>query len=165
MSLIFPIAKSLFIPIESRLGEIEFDLPNENGGLEIDWQGKGINHELLSYKLVTKHHGYRLVFDFTYDDWSDGSTHMKFKSLKNDLDAGARWKLRPRNVDQYATHMYEVICTSDNFKVANDSGGEWHTGFHIQFSTVELVDSIDWLIYVPDSTTEYAVLLENVAAA
>jgi len=164
MTLILGTSKSLFLQISGRTNEIEFPLCNENGGLSESWEWKGITHELLSYKLVKKHHGYRLIWDFKFDDWADGETLMKFKTIKNSLDDGNRWNLRPRNEEQYLSRIFEIVCTSDNFDVVLDNAGEWHTGFHIQFKTKELVDSIDWTTVLPVTTpVEYGVLLENIA--
>lgn len=164
MTLILGTSTSLFIPLTGRGTQQEFPLCNENGGLTESWEWKGITHELLNYKLSKKHHGYRLVWDFKFDDWADGETLMKFKAVKNALDNGDRWLLRPRNEEQYYTRQYEIVCTSDNFDVVLDNAGLWHTGFHIQFKTKELIDNIDWTLVLPTTTAfEYAVLLENTA--
>ena len=167
MSLINGTGTSTFLRIEGAgsspdVSSYTFPLCNENGGLKETWDWKGITHDLLSYKLVKKKHGYRVTWDFTFDDWADGATLIKFKGLKNSLDNGTRWNLRPRDDDQFAWRIFEVQCTSDNFEVVLDNTGEWHTGFHIQFQTTDLVSSIDWQLVNTD-TVEYAVLLENIA--
>ncbi len=165
MSLINGTDKSIFLPINAPgLRPIEFPLTNEGTGLKESWEGKGITHELLNYKLVKKHHGYRVSWTFGFSDWADGETLMKFKSIKNSLDAGGRWNLRPRNEEQFLSRVFEVVCKSDNFDVVNDSSGAWHTGFEIEFETVNLVPSIDWLLVLPTGTPiYYAVEIENVA--
>lgn len=161
MTLINGTGTSLFIPLTGRNSEVSIPLCNENGGLKESWEWKGQRHELLSYKLSNKHHGYRIVWDFYFDDWADGETLMKFKNIKNSLDLNYRWLLRPRNDVQFFTRQYEVVCTSDNFDVILDNTLAWHTGFHIQFSTKNLVSSIDWNL--TRDAIEYAVLIENTA--
>ena len=169
MTLILGTSKSLFLRIRSGTDdpstlEIEFPLCNENGGLKESWEWKSIQHELLSYKLSQKHHGYRIVWDFYFDDWADGETLMKFKQIKNSLDAGGTWNLRPRNEEQYLSRVFDVVCTSDNFDVVLDSGGMWHTGFHMQFKSRYLVDSIDWTTALPvGDPIYYAIEIDNVA--
>lgn len=159
MSLINGTGTSKFTKIitddSSEVTSYEFPLCNENGGLKESWQEKYIEHELLSYKLVRKFHGYRIIWDFNFDDWADGDTLIKFRDLKNSLDNGSRWKLIPRNDEQFQLRAFEVICTSDNFDIILDSGMIWHTGFHIQFSSKELVNSIDWTLIVPEDTLIY----------
>lgn len=164
MALINGTDTSLFFPVSTRDAEIEFPLTNENGGLQEDWEWAYIEHELSSYRLIQKHEGYRLIWDFNFDDWADGTTLMKFKALKNSMDLGIEWYLRPRNEDQYLWRYFKVICTSENFKVILDSTCEWHTGFHIQFKTVDIVGSIDWTLIIPTITPiEYCALLDNFA--
>jgi len=69
MSLINGTGTSTFIRIEGAgsspdVSTYTFPLCNENGGLKEGWEWKGIRHDLLSYKLSSKHHGYRLIWDF-----------------------------------------------------------------------------------------------------
>lgn len=160
MSLITGTGKSIFQPFTGRsTTAVEIPLTNSGRGLKETYTPLGKTHELLSYSLATRIDGWKINFEFGFDDYVKGTTLMKFKSILNGMQSGARYWLHPRSDNMI--RKYEVSYVKDNFDILLERGGTFHKGFKITFITTDKVDSLDWEIFV--APTVMAVCLEDVA--
>ena len=124
---------------------IDLPLTNTKGLLESNEIIK-IEHALLNHSIEQSILGYKIKFTLHYDEFVEGDTLLKIKSILDYEKTGCRIFLFPR-ID-LEIRSFEVIYSGDSFDLGtlHDSQiGEGHYLPIFEWTTKYLQDTLKWI--------------------